>query len=242
MKLYNQKAHVYHELYKEIFDYEKEFSMFHDVLKNHSIKVSKVLELGCGSGSVTKYFMEEYECVGLDLSPDMINIAEEIYPKGNFMQGDMRDLPSTLNDQFDVVVSTGRSFTHLTTNKDCLDCCNSVFRVLKPGGIFVFDNFNAQAIFTNFKPVTIQKSKYIKRKSTNTQLLENGFTWNWYAEYEITDENGELIETFVDYTVLRAFTGDELRLLLTLAGFKDVQIRQDIENPISLLSIGTKSE
>lgn len=242
MKLYNQKAHVYHELYKEIFDYEKEFSIFHDVLKNHSIKVSKVLELGCGSGSVTKYFLENYECIGLDLSADMIDIAKKINPRGNFLIGDMRDLPVSLNKQFDAVVSTGRSFTHLTTNKDGLDCCKSVFRVLKPGGIFIFDNFNASAIFTNFKPNTTQKSKNIIRKSTNTPLLENGFTWNWYAEYEIKDDDGEIIETFVDYTVLRAFTPDELKLLLVLAGFKGIEIKSDNDNPISLLSIGTKQE
>lgn len=242
MKLYNEKAEVYHDLYKDLFNYEEFFTVFHDVLKTHTPNVSKLLELGCGSGSVTKYFMEHYDCNGLDLSEDMLNIAKKTYPEGNFMQGDMRSLPGSLNGKFDAVVSTGRSFTHLTTNNDCLECCKSVFRVLKPGGIFIFDNFSANYIFKNFKPINLHETKNISRKSNNTPNLEHGFTWNWYAEYEIKDDNGEVIENFSDYTELRGFTKDELDLFLTLAGFENIQFKQDEDNPLSLLTIGIKPE
>ena len=169
MKLYNQKAHVYHKLYKEIFDYAKEFSVFHEILQKREHKVKKVLELGCGSGSVTKYFLEEYECTGLDLSSEMVNIARELYPQGKFMQGDMRNLPDSFNNQLDAVVSTGRSFTHLTTNKDCLDCCESVFRVLKPGGLFIFDNFRSsdfgKSLLTN---IIFYVNDNVKKNLTNS--------------------------------------------------------------------------
>ena len=242
MKLYNEKAEVYHDLYKDLFNYEEFFILFDDLLKPHTPKVSKLLELGCGSGSVTKYFMKHYDCIGLDLSEDMLKIAKETYPEGNFMQGDMRNLPETLNNQFNAVVSTGRSFTHLTTNNDCLECCKSVFRVLKPGGIFIFDNFSANYIFKNFNPTNLHESKNISRKSNNTPNLEHGFTWNWFAEYEIKDDNGEIIENFSDYTELRGFTKDEIDLFLTLAGFENIQFKQDEDNPLSLLSIGIKPE
>jgi ubiquinone/menaquinone biosynthesis C-methylase UbiE len=184
--------------------------------------------------------MEKYECMGLDLSKDMIKIAEDTYPNGDFIEGDMRNLPDSMTNQFDAVVSTGRSFTHLTTNNDCLECCKSVYGVLKPGGIFIFDNFSANFIFNNFKPNNFHHANNIYRKSTGTPNLEHGFTWNWYAEYEIKDDEGELIETFSDYMELRAFTQDELELLLTLAGFEKIQFVNSDENPLSLLSIGIK--
>lgn len=240
MKLYNEKAEVYHDLYKDLFNYEELFTIFNDLLKTHSPKVSKILELGCGSGSVTKYFMEHYDCIGLDLSEGMLKIAKETYPEGNFMQGDMRNLPDSLNNQFDAVVSTGRSFTHLTTNNDCMECCKSVFRVLKPGGIFIFDNFSANYIFKNFKPLTVQESNNISRKSNNTPNLEHGFTWNWLAEYEIKDDNGEVLENFSDYTELRGFTKDELELMLTLAGFEKIQFKHNEDTSLNLLSVGCK--
>ena len=239
MKLYNEKARVYHDLYKDIFDYAHEFNLFNDLfLKNYNVK--KILELGCGSGSLTKYFLKHYDCIGLDLSSDMIKIAQEINPDGTFIQGDMRNLPSKLNNQFDAAVCTGRSFTHLTTNRDCIDCCESVNRVLKPGGWFVFDNFYAEAIFTNFKSETTHESKYITRKSKSKTLLEQGFTWQWHAEYLIRNDSGKVIDTFEDDTVLRAFTKDELILFLMLAGYEAIQVQIDRENPISLLSCGRK--
>ncbi|MHA1112453.1 MAG: class I SAM-dependent DNA methyltransferase [Promethearchaeota archaeon] len=240
MKLYNEKAEVYHELYQGLFNYAEEFSIFNSILEKHTPLVTKLLELGCGSGSVTKYFMDKYECVGLDLSKDMVKIAKNTYPNGNFLQGDMRNLPETMDGQFDAVVSTGRSFTHLTTNKDCLECCKSVYRVLKPGGIFIFDNFSANFIFNNFKSKNFHEANNISRKSTGTPNLEHGFTWNWYAEYEVKDDDGELQETFSDYMELRAFTKDELDLLLTLAGFKNLQFINEDDSPLSLLSIGIK--
>jgi ubiquinone/menaquinone biosynthesis C-methylase UbiE len=240
MKLYNERAEIYHEEYKEIFDYEEIYSIFNAHLKTHSPKVSKLLELGCGSGSVTEYFMKNYETIGIDLSENMIKIAQKNYPSGNFIQVDMRNLPDSFSDIFDAVVSTGRSFTHLTTNNDCLNCCKSVFKVLKPGGIFIFDNFSANYIFSNFKPTTYQETSKVIRKSTNSPNLEHGFTWNWYAEYEIKDNKGEIIEIFSDYMELRAFTKDEIELFLSLSGFEKIDIIIEDENPLSLLSIGIK--
>jgi ubiquinone/menaquinone biosynthesis C-methylase UbiE len=240
MKIYHDKAHVYHELYEEIFDYEKEFSLFHNIMQKQDRPIKKILELGCGSGSVTRYLANDYECIGLDFSPDMIKLAKNLVPNAEFVQGDMRYLPLSLNNQFDAVLSTGRSFTHLTTNKDCLECCESVMRVLKPGGLFIFDNFKAEVIFTDFKSNMTHKSKNITRISSNSKSFEHGFTWNWHAEYHINDVNGKELDKFEDNIVLRAFTGNEMELILSIAGFSDIYIKTDEENPVVLISMAKK--
>ena len=105
-----------------------------------------------------------------------------------------------------------------------------------------FDNFSANYIFNNFKPISVHETKNIARKSTHTPNLENGFTWNWYAEYEIKSDDGEVVESFTDYMVLRGFTEDEIELLLTLSGFKDIHYPRDGDYPMSLLSVGVKPE
>lgn len=43
---------------------------------------SSVLELGCGTGTVTRMLAKEgYDCVGLDMSEDMLSIASEKHLK-----------------------------------------------------------------------------------------------------------------------------------------------------------------
>jgi uncharacterized protein YhfF len=55
---------------------------------------SVVAELGCGPGHVAAYLAERgVQVVGLDLSPNMVAQAQRLFPGGEFVVGDMLDLP-----------------------------------------------------------------------------------------------------------------------------------------------------
>lgn len=223
-KLYNELAKEYHEMYQSIFDYQKEFELYDKLLKDFNC--NKVLEVGCGSGNLSKYFVEAgYDYIGTDLSESMLKIARENDPKSQFLQRDMRELG--FENEFDAVLITGRSFTYMTTNDDIKKALESVNRTLKPNGIFIFDNFNAPEIFTNFKSqmeqVSVYNGRTYRRVSNNSFNLETGWTWNWNAEYFI-EENGRVIDIIKDNSILRAFTEDELRLFLRLYRFKIISV------------------
>jgi hypothetical protein len=49
-----------------------------------------------------------------------------------------------------------------------------------------------------------------------------GWTWTWEATYVVDD--GERKQRFHDWSVLRAFTPDELRLFLALTGFEALRL------------------
>ena len=225
-KLYSQLAKAYHEMYQSIFDYKKEFDFYDKLLKKY--KCRKILEIGCGTGNLAKYFMETgYNYTGLDLFNEMLKIAKKVEPRAKFVQGDMRAL--NLSEKFDAVLITGRSFTYMTTNKDVMDALNSVNRVLAEKGILIFDNFDAEAIFSNFKKRLVHTAKYngrtYKRVSKNTMNLQTGWTKNWEATYYIT-ENGKT-RIVKDKSILRSFTKDELKLFLKLAKFELLQTTQE---------------
>lgn len=218
--LHLELARVNHEMYQSMFNYEKEFRMYHDILKEH--ECGTVLEIGCGSGSLTKYFVREgYRYTGLDKSPERLSIACELNPDIEFIQGDMREF--SVKKPVDAVIISGRSFTYMTKNKDVNSALKCICKSLKSKGILIFDSFNAKEVFLNFRKDYIQRAECNGRKymrvSKNSMNLNSGWTWKRVATYYI-EEKGKDTRVLRDKTTLRAFTEEELSLFLELNGFK----------------------
>ncbi len=96
-------------------------------------KGEKIADLGCGSGVFTDHLKKQgYEAVGLDLSPKLIALARNKYPKLEFIEGDVERLPFA-DDSFDGVLLSGLVH-HLP---DPTRCASEVLRVLRSGGCFV---------------------------------------------------------------------------------------------------------
>ena len=97
----------------------------------------RVLEVGAGRGSLSSYFSEAgYESTLLDLSPDVIDIAKEIFKKNKldakFMIGDAYDM-DLQDNSFDVVFSIG-VFEHF---EDIATPIKEQVRILDKGGLFI---------------------------------------------------------------------------------------------------------
>ncbi|MHA2357371.1 MAG: class I SAM-dependent DNA methyltransferase [Candidatus Heimdallarchaeaceae archaeon] len=226
MKIYLDYAWAYHEMYQVIFDYDREFKMYDKILSK--LKCKRILEIGCGSGNLASRFINQgYDYTGLDISEQMLEISRKLVPEGNFILGDMRNL--NFQEKFECILVTGRTFTHMTTNNDVMKALTSIHQALDENGWLVFDNFNADVIFRNFKEGMVHKSKSGNRKYTRESktslLLDHGWTWKWNAHYKI--EEDEKIEEFDDEIILRAFTESDLSLFLAMNGFETKEFRKE---------------
>jgi SAM-dependent methyltransferase len=224
--LYTKLASVYHQMYQSIFDYDEEFRTAHRLMKPYSPK--RILEIGCGAGNLASRFAAAgFEYTGMDVAKPMLKIALRENPAAHFVHSDMRrfKIPS----KFDAIVVGGRSFAYMTRNEDVLSALRCIRRALRPNGVLVFDNFDAQAIFKDLaKPLRDDVragNKTISRVSKRTANLKTGWTWNWDATYIVKDDQGQT-RTFRDRSVLRAFTRDELRLFLVLTGFTPIRLQR----------------
>jgi SAM-dependent methyltransferase len=103
---------------------------------------ARVLDLGCGEGYCARQLRKSGagDVLGIDLSSGMIDAAqreEATRPLGiRYRQGDAQSLAELGGEQFDLVVAV-----FLFNYLDCdamTRCMREVFRVLEPGGKFVF--------------------------------------------------------------------------------------------------------
>lgn len=126
--------------YDKIADQFDEISLpprfYGDCLKIHKNYSGRILDVGCGSGSLIQKLQElskpGTEFWGLDISEKLCEIAKKKNPRAKIIRGDAEALP--LDDsQFDLVFMTEALEHMLDYNK----ALSEIRRVLKPNGVFV---------------------------------------------------------------------------------------------------------
>lgn len=102
--------------------------------------VHSVVELGCGTGSLTKLLARRgYRTTAVDLSPDMLAVADQKCEGLGvlFLCQDMSKL--TLLEPVDAVISCLDSVNYVTRPAALRRTFQRVFKALAPGGLFLFD-------------------------------------------------------------------------------------------------------
>ena len=94
---------------------------------------ARVIDLGCGSGAFTALLARAgYVCVGLDISPKLVEVGRRKYPHIEFVEGDIERLPFA-DASFDGALLSG-VVHHFP---DPSRCAAEVFRVLRSKGRFL---------------------------------------------------------------------------------------------------------
>lgn len=91
--------------YAELFKEEGLFQEPTDFLVDSMHPKSKVLDLGCGPGNFLSHLVkrdQSLQLVGVDLSPNMIQIASEVHPKAKLSKADIRSF--TFDNTYDVII------------------------------------------------------------------------------------------------------------------------------------------
>jgi len=128
----------------------------------------KILDVGAGTGRLSSKLAEQgAEVTALDVSEEMLNKIKN--KKVKKVIGDAEDLPFD-EGIFDIVITTFL-IVHLRDLKRFFD---EVYRVLKPGGLFLLTNINqrkAPAVKT--KEGLVEIESYYHRPELVVEVLEN---------------------------------------------------------------------
>ena len=225
-KLYTDLAHVFQIMYQHFIDYNEEFAYYHAILQPHHAQT--VLEIGCGTGNIAQRMVaHNYQYTGMDISPDMLQIAQQQVPNAHFVQADMRHF-NTPNKQQAVLI-LGRTISYLLSDQDMFDALKAIYNCLDTNGLLVFDIIDAN----KFIPLIQQQPKVVHtapyqtdlyiRESTFTLNTQNVWTWDWAATYFVQTPNQPKQQIATDQSTARAFTANEISLFLQLTGFNILQ-------------------
>ncbi|HEX4219585.1 MAG TPA: class I SAM-dependent methyltransferase [Acidimicrobiales bacterium] len=106
-------------------------------IEQHRPHATRLLELGCGTGSILARLDSIPELTGIDRSAAMLARARTKVPRARLIEGDMRSF--SLEERFDVVVCVFDSLNHLLFFGDWESMFDAVHRHLVDGGLFIFD-------------------------------------------------------------------------------------------------------
>jgi SAM-dependent methyltransferase len=188
----------YHLLYEKRDDKEA-VDFLTQLFNNLTIEPSaKLLDLACGNGRHSRTMAQlGYNTVGVDLSPNNIQIAKQIKSDlTHFFVHDMRQVFK--KNEFDAVLNLFTSFGYFVDKNDNIQTLNSVYENLKPGAIFVQDFLNAESVIKNLvEKETINRGDVvfeITRTIIDQQIIKN-------ISFEVGQETYEFSEEVTLFTL-----------------------------------------
>jgi len=151
-KPYTALAQIYDEL-MDVVDYNNWIHYLQQIMEFYKFQPESILDLACGTGNITYRLVElGYRVWGVDISDEMLKKAERKREKTEnprFLQGDMRKF--SLPEKVDMVISLYDSVNYLLTPGAVEQMAGRAKKVLRPGGLFVFD-FNTRARIRKIRP------------------------------------------------------------------------------------------
>lgn len=180
MDAYTSFAAVY-DTFMDNIPYEEWKSYLKELLKEYGVQDGLVLDLGCGTGTMTELLAADgYDMIGMDNSEEMLEIAREKQIKSGheilYLLQDMREFE--LYGTVGAVFSICDSLNYITEPEELKQVFRWVNNYLDPGGIFIFD-FNTE-----------YKYREVLGDQTIAEAREDcSFIWdNYYYEEERINE------------------------------------------------------
>ncbi|CAN7313893.1 class I SAM-dependent DNA methyltransferase [Rossellomorea sp. LjRoot5] len=138
---YERFAYVYDYLMQDV-PYDGWLEYVNRQAEHYSIQGKKVLDIACGTGELSlRLARDGYDVTGVDLSQDMLTIAQEKASAQNvqiqLFQQDMSRLDSL--GEYDIITIFCDSLNYLEDENDVENTFNRVYAHLKQDGLFLFD-------------------------------------------------------------------------------------------------------
>ena len=230
MEAYTSFAEVYDQFMDNV-PYREWADFLQEILQKEGINDGLVLDLGCGTGSMTEELAGRgYDIIGVDNSEDMLEIAMEKRQESGhdilYLLQDMQEFE--LYGTVRAVVSVCDSVNYVTEKEELEQVFRLVNNYLDPGGIFVFD-FN-----TEYKYREVLGDRTIAENREDSSFIWDNYYYEeeHMNEYELTlfiqeTDQKELYHKYQETHFQRAYTLEEIRELLEKSGLRFVAAYED---------------
>lgn len=225
MEIFKNYAYYYNAFYQDK-DYKAETLQIDTLLKKYGQSIFSIINFGCGTGRHDIELSKMgYQSIGIDISPDMVNIARENAKNAkmdiNFYVADIRDFKE--KQKYDAVLSLFHVMSYQNKNKDILSAFQTAREALCKGGLFLFDVWYGPGVLTDrpavrVKEIEDEKSRLVRIAKPIMHDKENRVEVCY--EIFIIDKISGKVEVINEIHNMRYFFRPELEILLKGAGFK----------------------
>ena len=213
---YKKFAYYYDEVMSELDYYSwVEFTL------NYLKPQDKILDLACGTGTfLTMLKLKGYDCYGLDLSEEIIEIANEKRKINHldidFKVANMIDFKYDM--KFDCITCFFDSINFLNNKNDITKMLNNIYDHLNPNGYFIFD-IASKTLFDEYDNSNINKDygnfkiDWITKKTSPKSLKHT---------ISIKEFDEEFKETYFEYFYdLKDLKSNKFKLIKLSGDFND---------------------
>lgn len=200
--------------------------------------VKEVLEVCCGTGlTLTELVGRGYRVTGLDRSAAMLEQAgRRLGPDVPLIRATLPEIPVT--SRFDAVISAAAGFNYLGDESVLAGAFESVARVLRPGGTFVFDLLSGALLDRSFDTAApkvhaaeLDGVAYIWTFETPASRAHYDLT---YVQFLRDGEDGDSYTRSREVHRMYALPHETIRRLAARAGFTGIEVRDNYtERPAS---------
>lgn len=240
MASYRKFAYVYDELMEDM-PYPDWVRFAQTAWERHGVPKT-VVELGCGTGSITIPLVNSgFEVTGIDISADMLSVARRkmdsttqgtrLYREGSvrWVQQDMTEWEST--EPVDSVISFCDCINYLLEEEDVVRTFARTYDGLKQDGTFLFDVHHPNTLIRYEEE---QPFIWDERSVSYIWTCERDDTRN-EIEHHLTifareEENGvDMYRRFEETHIQRAYDPQWIKCALLKCGFREVSCYADFE-------------
>ena len=129
---WDKVASLYEEHFMDLDLYNDTYDAFCEAMEKSN---PEILEIGCGPGNITKYMLSkrpDFDLMGIDIAPNMIELAKKNNPKATFQVMDSRDIDQ-LKTKYDGIIC-GFCIPYLSKS-DCSKLIKDMKNLLSEKGI-----------------------------------------------------------------------------------------------------------
>ncbi len=160
MSEYSKLAKIYDALYS-FKNYEAEAKRLREIITEKKTSPrNALLDVACGTGTHLSFLRRSYAVEGIDLTPEMLEVARARHPEIAFHQGDMRTFD--LGRRFDVVTCLFSSIGYMRSPSDLREAVVNMARHLQPGGVLIVEPWLTEETWTpgGIHPLFVDKPDF----------------------------------------------------------------------------------